>query len=453
MRKKIIVLLTIIIVTLFTVIFGSLWSLVSDNYDKQNKVIIVLKKIIPRNIATSVRDTIFIIPKLKTENKLLDLQVRKYEQGFDGKLFNETKISSEGKKVFIFKEFFLPFKQLDIKQGWNKLSNTFRAHYLEIINDKIIVLSGEGQTIYFDKKNINKKELLQKNLKNNIFKLASENQFKFMGVRDILYDSGKIYISLIFQNSKGFSMNIYVAEYNLNYLNFSLFFESKEYSKNYTVQTGGRLEKFNDKKILLSLGSAESLKDKAQDIRSTVGKILLIDKNTSEFEVISLGHRNPQGLQYLNQFDLVINSEHGPKGGDEINFNYLSNKTPKNFGWPISSYGVPYERNKNENYKKSHKKYGFEEPIKIYTPAIGISEIQFLEKNDKFENYQILLVSSLRAASIYIIYFNNKFNLIEKQDRIFFSGQRIRDLEYDKEMNKIFMIFEVTPSFAVLDLN
>ena len=76
-----------------------------------------------------------------------------------------------------------------------------------------------------------------------------------------------------------------------------------------------------------------------------------------------MGHRNPQGLYFDTENNIILETEHGPQGGDEINFNYLSPKTPKNFGWPISSYGVPYERNENENYKKSHKKYGFEEPI------------------------------------------------------------------------------------------
>ena len=112
-------------------IFISLWILVSDGYDKQNKLILTLKQIIPRTLAVKMRDTLFIIPELKTQNKLLQLQVNKYEQGLDGQVFYEKKIVSEKNKEFLIKEFFLPFKQLDTKAGWNKLSNTFRAHYLE----------------------------------------------------------------------------------------------------------------------------------------------------------------------------------------------------------------------------------------------------------------------------------------------------------------------------------
>ena len=52
------------------------------------------------------------------------------------------------------------------------------------------------------------------------------------------------------------------------------------------------------------------------------GKIISIDKNSREFDLISKGHRNPQGLFYLAEDNLIINTEHGPKGGDEINLNF-----------------------------------------------------------------------------------------------------------------------------------
>ena len=46
-------------------------------------------------------------------------------------------------------------------------------------------------------------------------------------------------------------------------------------------------------------------------------------------------------LDYSDQFDYILSSEHGPAGGDEINLN-LGTDIVKNFGWPISSYGVHY---------------------------------------------------------------------------------------------------------------
>mgnify|MGYP000321004749 FL=1 len=78
-------------------------------------------------------------------------------------------------------------------------------------------------------------------------------------------------------------MNIYVADYNLEYLDFKLFFEKNEYSKKYTIQTGGRLEKFKNNQILFSLGAADSLKNKVQDLNYLEGKIIAIDKISKKF--------------------------------------------------------------------------------------------------------------------------------------------------------------------------
>ena len=258
---------------------------------------------------------------------------------------------------------------------------------------------------------------------------------------------------MILENSNGFTMNIYEADYNLQYLSFSIFFEKNEFTKKYTIQTGGRLEKYKEKKILFSLGAAESLKDeRVQDETFLEGKIIAIDKLTKKYQLVSKGHRNPQGLFFHEPLNLIINSEHGPKGGDEVNLNYMNddNANLSNFGWPIASYGIEYDG--SDPYKKSHVDNGFIEPFKNFNPSIGISEILFLPKN-KFLNENYLFVSSLRAGSIYLLQINERFSKIFNEDRIFFSDQRIRDLEYDENLNVIFLIFEVTPSIGVLSLD
>ena len=68
-------------------------------------------------------------------------------------------------------------------------------------------------------------------------------------------------------------------------------------------------------------------------------------------------------------------------------------------------------------------------------------------------NEKYLFVSSLRAASIYVVKVNNKFNKILDEDRIYFPDQRIRDIEYDEENNVLFLLFEFTPSIGVLKLS
>ena len=64
--------------------------------------------------------------------------------------------------------FFLPFKRLDTNMGWNAEENSLRAHYLEIYDGNVFSISGEGRTIYFDKKNLLTNSLQFEDLPNNI---------------------------------------------------------------------------------------------------------------------------------------------------------------------------------------------------------------------------------------------------------------------------------------------
>mgnify|MGYP006089071179 FL=1 len=441
---------TIIFFFLFLVIsFFSIWTAISGGYDKQNKVILFLKNSIPNSVSRKIRDVFFIIPDLKTQNKILNLQVEKFEQGYDGTLFQEKKTESS-EKNYSYKNFFLPFPRLDLRAGYAATKNSTRAHYLEVIQDKVLVISGLGQTIFFEKKNIFNNKLNQIEIPNNIKdEILNKNNYKLIGIRDLFHEKNYLYISLLFESTDGISQNIYRAKLDYNKLNFKLFFETKEYWKEFNVFSGGRIEKFKDNKILYSIGYS-SVKGAAQDKNSLLGKIISINTDTSSYELVSIGHRNPQGLTYIDDLNLIINTEHGPLGGDEINFNYYTKKVIPNYGWDIASYGVPYIG--KDIYKKSHKDYGFVEPFKNFDLAIGISEIIFLNKDISPSKKDTLFVSSLRAGSIYEIELNSNLSKIMKESRFKFGDERIRDIEYDSELNAIFIIFEYTPSIGILKL-
>ena len=76
----------------------------------------------------------------------------------------------------------------------------------------------------------------------------------------------------------------------------------------------------------------------SQKKNSIFGKVLYIDENTRKSRVFSMGHRNAQGLLVNNHKKFILSTEHGPRGGDEVNL-ILDGK---NYGWPIYSYGKPY---------------------------------------------------------------------------------------------------------------
>tara|TARA_X000001036_G_scaffold62237_1_gene52482 strand:+ start:2319 stop:3701 length:1383 start_codon:yes stop_codon:yes gene_type:complete len=454
-KKSFLILASISLISIFLICIASFWIIVSSGYDKQNKIILNIKKIFPSHIAKQVRDKIFFIPNLQARNKFLSLQVEKYEQGLEGKLFNsKIFISQKDKKKYLLKEFFLPFPRLDTRLGWAATENSKRAHYLEILQDKVFVISGLGETIYFNKKNIKEKKLNQKKIKNNINDILKKNEAELMGIRDLYYDDNFFYISMQHKDKEGFTVNVYRAKVDYLELKFELFFKTGEYWPSYNVFSGGRLEKFKEGKILFSTGFSKKY-EAPQNKSSLLGKIISIDKKTKNYELISYGHRNPQGLHYLSTHNIIINTEHGPKGGDEINFNFLKSNEPSNFGWPVSSYGSPYsgeEKIFEEQgwLTKSHDENGFKEPIKHYTPSIGISELVYLPKRISPDGKEYLFVSSLRAASIYVIKLNNKLDKILDEDRVYFPNHRIRDIEYDEELGVFFILFEHTPSVGIL---
>ena len=445
----------IIFVSLFSLIFIVGWNIVDGNYDKQNKGILFLKKIIPTKISRKIRDTLFIIPDLKTLNKDLMLQVKKYEQGYAGELFREEIIISEKKKNYNLKEFFLPFPRLDVRNGYYPEITSKRAHYLEIVKDKVICISGEGETIFFYKNNIFDKKLKQQKILNNIENIIKSFNAELVGIRDLFIDEEYVYISMIHKDLNGYTINLYKANLNFESLNFEIFFKTNEYWPSYNVFSGGRISKFIENKILFSIGFSKNYKA-PQELNSFLGKIISIEKNTKDYELISIGHRNPQGLFFFDERNLIINTEHGPKGGDEINFNFFKKGSIINFGWPNVSYGAAYpgeERLFNKNtFSTTHKQLGFAEPFKYYELAIGISEVLFL-KNKKFDKFNNLFVSSMRAGSIYAYEIDENLTSILHEDRIYFGNNRLRDLDYDAENNVFFITFEMVPSVGILKLN
>ena len=59
-------------------------DLVRYGYDRQSKIIETVKKVIPRHYVKKIKDNIFVISNLKAKNDTLELQLRKYEQGYEG---------------------------------------------------------------------------------------------------------------------------------------------------------------------------------------------------------------------------------------------------------------------------------------------------------------------------------------------------------------------------------
>lgn len=155
---------------LFLIItFFTSYKIISGNYDKQNLFIIKIKEIIPKQIKNKLRRHIDETRVSLNEDKIKEKQEAKKKQGLNGELIQSKNIKSEVNLVkYNVREFFLPFKRLDLSYGWQAIQNSKRAHYFDFVENKTIVASGEGNFIFFDTKNFNSKKLDQKILQSNL---------------------------------------------------------------------------------------------------------------------------------------------------------------------------------------------------------------------------------------------------------------------------------------------
>ena len=333
--------------------------------------------------------------------------------------------------------------------------------YLDLHENKLFLISATGLIGYSN--NLYGDSIIFNQINNNIndfLSLDEINKGNWFSVKDLLVVNNNIYVSFTNeQKNNCWNTSVIVAKLNFEYLKFSNFFEPKycvksknNYDKEFNAhQSGGKLFKYDDDNIILTMGDYR-LRKLAQDINSTFGKILKLNSKSKRYEILSLGHRNPQGLYYNLDKDYIISTEHGPHGGDEINLN-LNTKIVKNFGWAISSYGEHYggkesyeNKSKYKKYPlhKSHKDYNFIEPIKYFVPSIGISQLVQIKQN-KF------LLSSLKDESIYTFALNEKNELTEfKRIEI---GERIRDMVYDSEKKEVVLFLENTASIGILKTN
>ena len=114
-----------------------------------------------------------------------------------------------------------------------------------------------------------------------------------------------------------------------------------------THATGGQLMSTGTE-LLFTVGDLLLEPSLAQDDAGFWGKIWRAPLNTEplardDFVMVSKGHRNPQGLCPILGTNLVLETEHGPRGGDEINIVDLDASPPTNYGWPEVSYGDHYD--------------------------------------------------------------------------------------------------------------
>ena len=345
-------------------------------------------------------------------------------------------------------------------------SGNYRAlasAYIDFYNDdnEIILATVDG---IFAISELNNIENFNK-IKSNIFDFVTYEEFYTntqYGIKDILIGGDNLYVSFINEKKKNcFNLKILVSKINREKLDFKKFYETSECvdKKNkhgYLAHQGAGGKMFaTDRSLYFTTGEFRN-RPLAQKVDNDYGKILNIEFESKKSKIVSIGHRNPQGLYYSEKNNFIISTEHGPKGGDEININHEPQKKIKNFGWPLASYGEHYYKNYSKEIldqaplNKSHKKYGLEEPIKYFVPSIGISEIISLDVNDKE-----FLVGAMgneiaeQDLGLHFIKLGDKKNKIIKHKYIPLN-ERVRDMVISKNKKILILFLETTGSIAII---
>ena len=346
------------------------------------------------------------------------------------------KISLEGLKSF----------KSHYNMAFNK-KGKMKKFFLEDLGNGILIASASGEFKFSTDYSFNKFEDINTNL----------SELDVFQVVDITKLENDIFVSFVVKSENNECIFFGIANANLNKENllFNLFYKENQCTKE-TNGLGGRIYPyiFNGKKgFLLTTAATDKMKNKSQDLKSFFGKIWFFELATKNKILFSAGHRNPQGL--IVSDNIIISTEHGPYGGDEIN----NIKFGKNYGYPISSYGELYKFKKDKEkfevpkyqLSKSHLENNFEEPIFAFVPSIGISEIEKISNN--FSEYWIdnFLVTSLNGRTIFRIKFDNNFEKVIYMEPMYL-GERIRDIKYIENEKIIVLALEESGSIGVLSI-
>jgi hypothetical protein len=158
----------------------------------------------------------------------------------------------------------------------------------------------------------------------------------------------------------------------------------------------------------------------AQNPQSDFGKILKIDLRTKAKTLISMGHRNPQGL-LITSNGAIYATEHGPRGGDALNAIVAG----KNYGWPLATLGTHYTTYDWPNRQLQAASQKFEMPLFAWLPSIGVSNlIEVANFNPAWDND--LLVESLKAESLFRLRRDGNGRIVYVEPIPL--GERLRDI-------------------------
>jgi glucose/arabinose dehydrogenase len=202
--------------------------------------------------------------------------------------------------------------------------------------------------------------------------------------------------------------------------------------------SGSRIAFGKDGLIYMTTGGPFG--DVAQRLDSIYGKVLRLrddgkpaadnpfaGRADARAEVFSYGHRDELGLTVHPVSGAVLDAEHGPNGGDEVN----TILPGRNYGWPKVSFGRNYD---GPRISESPVGEGVEQPTILWLPSIGPSGLAFYT-GDRLPAWKgNLFVGSVRRGEVprtgglERVVVNDKLEELRRETLLTELHQRIRDV-------------------------
>jgi aldose sugar dehydrogenase len=197
---------------------------------------------------------------------------------------------------------------------------------------------------------------------------------------------------------------------------------------------GGRMAFLPDGTFALTVGEGFEYREKAQDLTSDLGKIVRLNEDGSvprdnpfvgqasvRPEIYTWGHRNEQGLIFDAESGRLYETEHGPRGGDELNIIVAR----RNYGWPVITYGMDYSGAYVSPYTQ---RAGLEQPVIYWTPSIAPSGLA-IYRGDKFPQWRgDLFVGALVLKHLRRVHLDERGNVVDQEQLLNDLHWRIRDV-------------------------
>ncbi|MCA1175530.1 MULTISPECIES: PQQ-dependent sugar dehydrogenase [unclassified Pantoea] len=147
-----------------------------------------------------------------------------------------------------------------------------------------------------------------------------------------------------------------------------------------------------------------------------------VQRKDARGEIWSYGMRNPQGLAFNPWTQQMWESEHGPRGGDEVNIPQKG----KNYGWPLATYGIDYSGQKVPEAQGTHVA-STEQPQFWWKVSPAISGMAFYN-SARFPQWKnSLFIGALKEKSLIRLRVNGE-KVVEEQRLLEDRGERIRDV-------------------------